>query len=415
MTSLLKTIALISFLSIPGLIYPMVSQHRLKTKDGKPILILGDNYGLTDPILQEHADAFLLTIISNPPLSPLPFIIELKTDNGTKPSMVAELVLALGRAQQKSSDPSPIKIIPFDPREKESAEVIATSIVLSHFVTVGASIKEIDEHYNLEHIKEKERLHTTTAKTSWKEIKRKIRNNKLLAKKPFTLKGYFAHLQANREKMEALIEKYTDNPSMQAIIKALLATYTKAEKEIPELFKKSQEERFGFAVAKLYLATKTVEERLTLFDTCIRIFEDETDNLFADCFYLDKLLTLLKTENRICMLVGFHHAQKLSKHLQTLNCMLESELVGQTISYPLAVRFNIGPEFIAALNMAVNQLLAPLEGEQKAKPKDRCWVCNEKPKKLMVCSRCKEATYCSAECQTNDWKEHKKACKPIGK
>lgn len=32
--------------------------------------------------------------------------------------------------------------------------------------------------------------------------------------------------------------------------------------------------------------------------------------------------------------------------------------------------------------------------------------------KVLRCSRCKEAVYCSAQCQTADWKKHKRACNP---
>ncbi|GAQ91968.1 hypothetical protein KFL_008930040 [Klebsormidium nitens] len=33
--------------------------------------------------------------------------------------------------------------------------------------------------------------------------------------------------------------------------------------------------------------------------------------------------------------------------------------------------------------------------------------------KFKVCSKCKRVKYCSAECQKNDWKAHKKICRPL--
>ena len=52
-------------------------------------------------------------------------------------------------------------------------------------------------------------------------------------------------------------------------------------------------------------------------------------------------------------------------------------------------------------------------------------LCNfcQKPKsllkgegdKLLACSRCKSILYCSKQCQTRDWKRHKKECRPVGK
>ena len=40
----------------------------------------------------------------------------------------------------------------------------------------------------------------------------------------------------------------------------------------------------------------------------------------------------------------------------------------------------------------------------------RCAKCGNERAKLLVCSRCKSAAYCSRECQTADWKQHKPAC-----
>ncbi|EJD46108.1 hypothetical protein AURDEDRAFT_164765 [Auricularia subglabra TFB-10046 SS5] len=43
-----------------------------------------------------------------------------------------------------------------------------------------------------------------------------------------------------------------------------------------------------------------------------------------------------------------------------------------------------------------------------------CAACSRvsESEKVLRCSRCKDAVYCSAECQTADWKKHKRACHP---
>lgn len=41
--------------------------------------------------------------------------------------------------------------------------------------------------------------------------------------------------------------------------------------------------------------------------------------------------------------------------------------------------------------------------------KPRCRVCQKQPAKS--CARCRDAAYCSRECQVKDWKEHKKHCR----
>lgn len=39
-----------------------------------------------------------------------------------------------------------------------------------------------------------------------------------------------------------------------------------------------------------------------------------------------------------------------------------------------------------------------------------CNTCLKTETKLLSCSRCKRTSYCSKECQKQDWKEHKKDC-----
>lgn len=45
----------------------------------------------------------------------------------------------------------------------------------------------------------------------------------------------------------------------------------------------------------------------------------------------------------------------------------------------------------------------------------RCDKCDKEFEKLLACSRCKQAFYCSRECQNAAWKHHKNICKRPGK
>lgn len=42
-----------------------------------------------------------------------------------------------------------------------------------------------------------------------------------------------------------------------------------------------------------------------------------------------------------------------------------------------------------------------------------CWLVGEKGRPLALCSRCKAAKYCSAECQHADWPAHKQHCRAV--
>ena len=41
-----------------------------------------------------------------------------------------------------------------------------------------------------------------------------------------------------------------------------------------------------------------------------------------------------------------------------------------------------------------------------------CENCKGRERKMMVCGQCRQAYYCSRECQKKDWKQHKKSCAP---
>ena len=43
---------------------------------------------------------------------------------------------------------------------------------------------------------------------------------------------------------------------------------------------------------------------------------------------------------------------------------------------------------------------------------ESCANCGKQGEGLKRCSRCKQASYCGAECQNADWKRHKKKCAP---
>jgi hypothetical protein len=52
--------------------------------------------------------------------------------------------------------------------------------------------------------------------------------------------------------------------------------------------------------------------------------------------------------------------------------------------------------------------------EEDDEKKTKCWMCG-KGGKLRMCNKCREARYCSRECQARDWKLHKEACGRIAK
>jgi hypothetical protein len=89
---------------------------------------------------------------------------------------------------------------------------------------------------------------------------------------------------------------------------------------------------------------------------------------------------------------------------------------------PFATRAAISPlfsvsyiELVAADAKSVHSGMqsAGRGGSKKKKqPSNACWLCwSSGNPTLLTCGKCKKARYCSADCQRQDWQDHKKACR----
>ncbi len=125
---------------------------------------------------------------------------------------------------------------------------------------------------------------------------------------------------------------------------------------------------------------------------------------------------LLKA-NKVLFFGGSAHCKKLKKYFELINFKPIFEktkgCAGSLCrSYSLWDDETIQKNFLEAEKLlgffseSPNPRLASREHTA-------CSVCHKTFDKLFHCSRCKQACYCSIECQKKDWKEHKKVCKPI--
>lgn len=79
----------------------------------------------------------------------------------------------------------------------------------------------------------------------------------------------------------------------------------------------------------------------------------------------------------------------------------EAQLMTSVQSKPGLVRFLVGNIPCSCLDEEnVNPAMGYCEGCERDFPKQE----------LRKCGNCKLSTYCSKECQKNDWKSHKKLC-----
>ena len=82
---------------------------------------------------------------------------------------------------------------------------------------------------------------------------------------------------------------------------------------------------------------------------------------------------------------------------------------------PFVTRIAIGPLFgvryVESVGGSADAMRQEM-GKEAEEPVKWCARCGGQGKpKLLVCSACKNARYCSAECQRDDWKKHKTLCR----
>jgi hypothetical protein len=89
--------------------------------------------------------------------------------------------------------------------------------------------------------------------------------------------------------------------------------------------------------------------------------------------------------------------EKVMKLLRKLGAKMDVVSVGGT---PVAISREMGHDAMA---------------EKLTRYTSECACCQKQATatvKLSACSRCLKTYYCSAQCQKQDWKQHKKTCSP---
>jgi len=154
-------------------------------------------------------------------------------------------------------------------------------------------------------------------------------------------------------------------------------------------------------------------------------------NAFSKSFvekYVNSVETMFKDDPELGRLENAHHSVSaiLLKQMRLLAESNQREYFLRLISeFPFAAKVS------QPLQSAPFSLVVSKEGVQvventqpdfgpewyydpkRNEEKMFCWNCTKRDETLKgfkKCSRCKEARYCSRECQKENWPEHKKSC-----
>ena len=225
----------------------------------------------------------------------------------------------------------------------------------------------------------------------------------------FTLRVTVGQVHAWQErmvkKMITFLQKYADNEKTTLLLTNKIATFLNANQLADgALLRASDDELFGNVISKEFELDKTLVDLLSRNDLMHRIFLKQTDYLFADVCFFDKILDTLKEgKSPIIVVIGAAHVDPVLEMLTTAgfellskNSVIEENITGYRIKSSESV-----PQFIEDLVNVTKKFLTP-----------ECQVC-AKEGPMKSCARCKNALYCSIACQKKAWKQHKEVCKVI--
>lgn len=403
---LIKNIMIACF-CFPFALNAMISYHLIKTPESKQILILEDCHSLNKQILTNQFSAFLQNIIKTPLTETLPFIVEYDAKNNGEQleSTTITHLINLDKTL-KASNQNPLNVIYYEPRGPKSTLLASCIQDISNVITMSTSPDTLLRHYQCTSTAPID----TTGRSKyasinneiWGKIAQKIKNDKASTKR-FTIAEYHTYLESNLTKLLSLVTKYNDNEIIVEIFRKKINTYKDAQQKIKEYFKNDVlEQSFEFAFINHFVNCSTLE-RLTLYDTYKKTFCEDSDYLFADLLFLDKLLDTIKTKTCACILVGFAHAEKLAQCFEKLNGTILSTKNGHSTNGPLLNELDF-KVLLTLLNPELaGKFLEPIT-------QNTCAQC-PKVTELKKCSRCKKVWYCSTTCQKKDWNSHKKVCK----
>ena len=410
MNKLLRTTCTLMFAFLFIQMDALMSYSLLENADHKTLLILGEDHKMSHEILTTTFMGFLETIKMSTHTRPLACIVELPENEPLESmSLFSTNIKKILDADRLGTHR--IKAIRYDERSDESS---AIHIIIDHIteaIMIGVSLADLHRHY-----KTSETTASTSAESlsalgasSWEQLRKSIQRGQVQARTFLLTHTYLKVLDNELAKLAHLIEHHKDNKELAAVLGTAYQTFVQAHKKIHELLSKSPKNALlSTSIMNLFSTCKSVEERLTTFDTYYFLFIRDTDQVLADIFWINKTMSLLKVEPSVCVLVGHSHALSLVPYYLNLGFKIISRENMRRDSFPLLSTTAIDPNFGLKLLTQTRAFLKPLEA---CSIDGCCQKCFKVPEKLLRCGRCKEKSYCGADCQKSDWQTHKLSCK----
>lgn len=208
---------------------------------------------------------------------------------------------------------------------------------------------------------------------------------------------FFTYQEQMHEKLIALRKKYTDDQTMTAIIDEGTSIFLPTQDILKGLLSVAREKSFLVEVLRLLLDSKTVGDLHKTTGALAGPFLYNTDWLYAELCFIDRVLDLIKQGRSHCILIiGESHCSRISKLLEILGFELVN---GEAIVKAGWLKEDQVAPFIDRLTAQTEAFLTPF-----------CHTCL-KQGAVKWCTRCKNSCYCSVDCQKKAWPSHKELCK----
>jgi hypothetical protein len=364
----------------------MVSYAILKTPTNQKVEIIGDFHNLNESSASSIAQRVIATIQQNMLPQPVTILAEIPKHVEEADWLAPTMVKFLAHTSPKFT------LVHADERELESDEInnimnLMHGHIFSFFKQIGAA------------------MHTDIVQTDIVPVPANFISS---FTSRFTLRVTVGQALASQErmvkKMITFLQKYADNEKSVLLLMSKIATFLNANQLASGVLQRaSGDELFGNAISKEFELDRTLVDLLSRNDLMHRIFLKQTDYLFADVCFFDKILDTLKEgKSPLIVVIGAAHVDPVLEMLATVGFeLLSKKSIVEENKTGYRIKQSESPQFVEDLVNVTKKFLTP-----------ECQVC-AKDGPMQSCARCKNAFYCSVECQKKAWKRHKEVCKAI--